>query len=256
MPANFWKIWTAKASLRKNNEADKVKKDEDLAELGRKLFSEKVEVVKALEVLGENMENTKRKVLILKAYSAYHAYGEMLHYYATKNLITYMSSNPKATFATMCEAMKCKRQKEWVNLGGQIMLNIDLDILRADIGSGKLKSWKDIHNRYDELWAKYTIDKQKHAFATLCELYKTETFTKSEWESALDKAADIQKYICDQVYISRKKDYDNPFRHTTYRNMDEMKAAIGTIDENSFIIQVKQETVDFEVLTKEIKKRN
>ena len=38
--------------------------------------------------------------------------------------------------------------------------------------------------------------------------------------------------------------------------MDEMTAAIGTIEENSFIIQVRQETKDFEILTEEIKKRN
>jgi hypothetical protein len=38
--------------------------------------------------------------------------------------------------------------------------------------------------------------------------------------------------------------------------MDEMNAALGTIEENSFIIQVRQETEDFEKLTEEIKKRS
>ena len=31
-----------------------------------------------------------------------------LHYYAVKNLIAYMSSNPKATFSTMCKDLKGK----------------------------------------------------------------------------------------------------------------------------------------------------
>jgi hypothetical protein len=37
--------------------------------------------------------------------------------------------------------------------------------------------------------------------------------------------------------------------------MDEMTAVVGTADDNSFIIQVKQETKDFEKLIKEIRKR-
>jgi hypothetical protein len=156
----------------------------------------------------------------------------------------------------MCKDLKSKRQQEWVNLGGQIMQKNDVDKLRSDIGSGKLKSWKDIHNRYDDLWIKYTADKQKHAFATLCDLNGTENFTKTGWKSALDKAVDIQKIVCDQVYISRKKDYDNPYRKNTFRNMAEMKAAIGTVEENSFIVQVRKETEDFEILAEEIKKRN
>jgi hypothetical protein len=47
------------------------------------------------------------------------------------------------------------------------------------------------------------------------------------------------------VYISRKKDYDNPYRQATFRNDEEMRAAIGTIDDNSFIVQVRKETVDY-----------
>ena len=143
-------------------------------QLGRKLLSGKEEEINKLEVLGENMENTRRKVLILKPYKAYHAYSDMLHYYATKNLMEYMSSNPKATFSAMCKDLKSNRQKEWVNLGGQMMQKDDVDKLRTDIGSGKLKTWKDIHKRYNDLWVKYTVDKQKHAFATLCELYGKE----------------------------------------------------------------------------------
>jgi len=248
-------IWTAKASLRQKNESTDTKNDDDLAILGRKLLSGKEEAINGLRVLGENMENTKREVLILKPYRAYHAYTDMLFYYAMKNLMAYMNAHPKASFSSMCKNLKNGRKREWVNLGGQIMQKRDLDNLRSDIGSGELTTWDDIHKRYDDLWAKYAFDKQKHAFATLCEISGTENLTLSEWESVLDKAASIQEYICEQVYVTRKKDYDNPFRQATYRNMDEMTAAIGTIDENSFIIHVKQETEDFKSLAEEIKKR-
>ena len=249
-------IWTARASLQHKSESDMLKNDDDLASLGYELLSGRDEVINEMEVLGENMENTKRKVLILKTYKAYHAYGDMLHYYAVKNLMAYMNAHPESQFSDMCKDLKGKRQHEWVNLGGQIMQKNDVDTLRSDIGSGKLKTWKNIHNRYDDLWIKYSIDKQKHAFAILCELYGTENLTEAHWESALDKAMSIQEFVYDQVYITRKKDYDNTFRQATYRNMAEMTAAIGTIDENSFIVKVRQETDNFRKLAATIEGRS
>ena len=249
-------IWTAKASLRKKGESIMAKDGNKLSKLGRQILSGKEEIINDLEVLGENMENSKRKAVILKTYKAYHAYGDILHHYAVKNLVAYLKSNPRATFSSMCNDLTGKRKKEWINLGGQIMQKSDLDKLRSDIGSGKLSTWEKIHHRYDELWKKYALDKQRHAFAVLCDLYGKEIITKSDWKSALDKASEIQQYVCDQVYVSRKKDYDNPFRQSTFRNMDEMTAVVGTIDDNGFIVQVKQETKDFEKLIKDIRKRN
>jgi hypothetical protein len=248
-------IWTAKAGLRKKGDASSSKDNGKLSKLGRELLSGKEDIIDGLEVLGENMENSRRKEVILKPYKAYHAYGDILHYYAVKNLLACMNTNPKATFSSMCNDLKGKRETEWNNLGGQIMKTKDLDKLRSDIGSGKLSTWEKIHKRYDDLWEKYPLDKQKHAFAVLCDLYGKEIITRSDWDSALNKALEIQQFICDQVYISRKKDYDNPFRQATFRNMDEMTAVVGTADDNSFIIQVKQETKDFEDLIKVTKKR-
>jgi Domain of unknown function (DUF4954) len=248
-------IWTAKASLLRNGNSQKPESDLDLAQIGRELLSGNEDTVDSLEVLGENMENGKRKVVILKTYKAYHAYADILEYYATRNLMVYLNSDKKTTLIMMCKELKNERQKEWVNLGGQLMQKDDLDKLRFDIGSAKLKTWNDIHKKYDELWAKYKLDKQKHAYATLCELYGVKDLTQADWKSALAKTVNVQKFVCDQVYGSRKKDFDNPFRRTTFRNHDEMIAASGTIEENSFIIQVKKETEDFEKDAEELKKR-
>jgi hypothetical protein len=65
----------------------------------------------------------------------------------------------------------------------------------------------------------------------------------------------VQEYVRDQVYISRKKDFDNPFRKATYRNMEEMTAAIGTIEDNGFVKQVRKETEDFRKAIDELKKK-
>jgi hypothetical protein len=248
-------IWTAKAYFRKKGESIEGKNDDELASFGQNVLSGNEKDINGLEVLGENMENTKRKVVILKPYKAYHAYSDILHYYAVKNLMSYLNATQDLTLKSMNKEMKDERQKEWGNLGGQIMQKQDIDNLRKDIGSGKLKTWKEIHNRYDELWMKYKTDKQKHAYATLCELYGTEEISASDWSKAIEKTVMIQKFVSDQVYTSRKKDFDNPFKMSTFRNKDEMIAAFGTVDENSFIIQVRQETEDFIKLAEKIKKR-
>jgi hypothetical protein len=249
-------IWTAKASLRKQgNDAESAGEDE-LAAYGRKILSGSREEFGNLEILGEKMERSKRKAVILKTYEAYHAYEDMLYYYALKNLLDYFKENPKKSFSSAGKALKNKRETEWVNLGGQLIPQKDVDKLRRDIGCGKLSAWEKIHNRYNVLWAKYPLEKQKHAFATLCHLLETDSPTREQWRLALDKALQVQEYVCRQVYISRKKDFENPFRLATYRDAAEMEAAIGKVEDNSFVKLVRKETKDFEKLVKEIKERD
>ncbi|HEX2395460.1 MAG TPA: DUF4954 family protein [Bacteroidales bacterium] len=242
---NLMEVWTAKAYLRKNDMPENSNKPDKLAELGRKLLSGEEKIVAELEVLGENMENTRRKTAIMKPYNAYKAYHDMLLHYSVNNLLAYLKENSNSSLSSMHNDLKGKRRKNWVNLGGQIMLEEDLEKLRKDIGSGKLTSWKQIHKRYDTLWEKYKTDKKKHAYATLLEITGMEYINADAWKKLLKEAERIQQYVCDQVYISRKKDYDNPYRQATFRNQEEMTAAIGTVDDNSFIIQVKKETEEY-----------
>jgi len=250
------KIWTAKAYLLKKGDLIKDQDEKELIVIGKELLSGTEVQTKGLQVLGENMEKSQRKVVILKFYKAYHAYNEMLHFYAVKNLIDYLNSNPNADFSSLENALAGKRETEWENIGGQLISKKEVEQLRGDIGSGKLTNWDDIHNRYDELWDNYQLEKQKHAFAVFCEILGTDDPKKEHWIAALDKAEDIQKYINDQVYVSRKKDFDNPFRQATYRSLDEMTAAIGTIEDNDFVQQVRKETEDFKKLVEDLKKRN
>jgi len=238
-------IWTGKAALGSNCTPADENNEDALARRGRELLSGPPEQTAEPEVLGENMEKSRRKVLILHPREAYEAYGQMLHFYAVKNLIGYLKQNPKTGFEAIYKTMAGPRRRRWVNLGGQLISEDDLDRLRADIGRGKLSCWEDIHQRYDTLWAAYEREKQKHAFATLCELLGTEKPTAEQWIAALDEAVQIQKIIRDRVYESRRKDYDNPFRQATFRNAEEMTAAIGTIDQNSFVRQVIDETDNF-----------
>ena len=66
--------------------------------------------------------------------------------------------------------------------------------------------------------------------------------TKEIFSDALDKGEKVIHYVCDQVYESRKKDYENVIRNSTFRNTAERDAVNGKLEDNSFVKQIKKET--------------
>jgi hypothetical protein len=194
-------------------------------------------------------EKGHRSAIILRVREAYEAYGQMLHHYACSNLVEWMEADADRTYAAMSDALAGPRITSWVNLGGQLVPEADVDALRTEIGTGGVDSWDAIHDRYDELWAAYPLAKQRHAFAVYGLLVAGGGTGKapgtpdvSVWRGFLERGIAIQELIRDRVFESRKKDHDNPFRRATYRNEEEMLAALGTVDENSFVIRVREET--------------
>ncbi len=248
-------VWVAKAYLRKKGENPEKYEYYDLRDCGKNLLDNESETVKKLEVFGEHMEKGERKVRILKPLEAYHAYGDMITYYAVNTLMRYLEAHPELDMEAIVNSMRGKRLRKWINLGGQTMPEEDVDQLRADIRDGKLNTWDEIHHRYDELWKNYQAEKLHHAYFALMFLYKDETdvLTKEMWHENLDKAIRIQHFICDQVYESRKKDYENEFRTATFRNEDEKIAVIGKIEDVKFVKQIREETEKFVALIQKYK---
>jgi hypothetical protein len=267
-------VWAGKAKLRADRTATKsgdcpnfrlsengtvpldAASDAELANIGRSMLTGPPTSVANLEILGENIEASRRPVVILKARQAHAAYLEMLRYYSVKNLLSYMQAHPAATLDTMCADLTAPRQRNWVNLGGQLVPEPELNRLLEDVKGGRLASWPEIHARYDQLWQDYPRQKQAHALATLLDSIPGATRLRPElWDAILDDAVQIQQYICDQVYATRKKDYDDPFRQITFRNPGEMKAVLGTAEDNSFVKQVRQETEAFKQQVASVKAR-
>ena len=251
-------LWVGKAYVNDNalsNEQRSMRSDDTLKDnsqlstfnfqlAGRRLLQGDRKVVDGLTVLGEGMENSERKVHILKAYDAYHAYGDMLIHYAMSNVIGDAEQTLEGLRAIMNEQEAAAAGQEWINLGGQLVMSADLDELRQDICNGTLDSWSAIHDRYDALWRRYPTDKLRHALYALCTVLGTETMTDELWLQALAHEERIQRRISEQVYLSRKKDHDNPFRSATCRNEEEALAVFGTPEENKFVCQVREETWD------------
>jgi len=248
-------LWTGKATARA--EGKDISNDEEMIKLGYTMLTDESnsKTVDSLEVLGENMEKSRRKVVILKVLNAWNAYRDMLHFYGVINLLDYMTANKNAKLGDMVSALGTPRQTRWTNVGGQIVSVSDFDAVCNGIKDKTLSDWPTIHHAFDRLWDKYPTDKRGHAFATLLDVMGAETMTPDIWNSALDKAVEIQKYICEQTYQTRLKDFENHFRQMTYRNSAEMQAVIGTIEDNSFVKQVREETAALEKLVNTIKRR-
>jgi hypothetical protein len=83
----------------------------------------------------------------------------------------------------------------------------------------------------------------------------TDTLTSDDWNNVLNKGIEIQNYVFNQVYETRKKDYENKFRQATFLSEDEMLAAWGKLDENSFILQQRKELKEFTERIQNIRKR-
>ena len=260
-------LWTGKAAASKT---DAGASRTGLIARGRQMLEAPEQFPAGLEVYGEGMEKSRRPVLIIKAAESYRAYGEMLIYYGVKNTVAFIDANPDMAFHELPNRLlyagepgnsgsgktpAVPRITDWTNLGGQLVPTGDIEILRNDIGAGRLKSWPEIHARYDELWTAYPYEKQRHAYAVLCEFLGVSVLQQKHWIELLYKVREIQEYIRDQVFISRNKDFENPYRLATYESPEEMRAAIGTAEDNSFIKQVREETdVFLHVIDEKIKK--
>lgn len=176
----------------------------------------------SVEVYGYGMEHNKRKTLILKPGKAFKAYEEMLIFYAVRAIkAQYPDQMPPASLA------EGKRVQWWINLGGQLVARPDMEQMLDDIEAGRLGGWQSIHERLDQLWKRYPADKAKHAYQVLCELSQLASLDEKEWNMYLARFEQIQRYVDDQIVMTRKKDDDNEFRKMTYWNEAEMQNVLG-----------------------------
>ena len=176
-----------------------------------------------IEVVAYGMEKGKRKVTVLKAAQGYKAYEEMLIYYAM-NTLTDDGEKTALPDAGLGDGV---REREWVNLGGQLVPQAALDELMGQIERGEIDSWDEIHARYDQWWEEYPDMCRRHAYHTLCDLLTCKKIGEEQWQQLLQRYSTIRQYVADQVRITRQKDEENLFRQMTYRNDAELQAVLG-----------------------------
>ena len=245
--------WTGKAALRDRGEAAEGVKPAGLRLEGKRLLTELPGEAARLTVFAEGVENSRRPVLVVKTADAYATYREMISFYGVKTLMAYAYEH-RLPFAELLEHMGIEPRGRWVNIGGQLFREADVDALRQGVASGDIGGWEEVHSEYKRLGELYPVLKARHAFASLLDIeeMEPEQFTPARWHTLLAAAESTMRRINSLTRESRMKDYTNPFRRLTYDSPAEMNAVVGTVEQDAFIAQIERETGAFVARVKEV----
>ncbi len=209
-----------------------------ITDKGKKLL--KSGNISDLEITGENIEKSNRKVILIKAELAYSMYREIVNYYAVKTIVNYIEKN---NIKTISEIKNIKvpfnilANIEWINIGGQLIRNTELEQILTNIEEGKIKSWKDVHNSYESCWKQYPEHKLEHAFYSLKKLHNNKNLVPSDskWNNFCKQAIETQNKLFKLLSESRKKDHMSHFRQITFESLQEMENVYGLFKDDEII---------------------
>ena len=198
-------------------------------------------------------ENTNRKTQIIKIPQSIALFKELIRYYGTMELIQQILNNKLVTFDELKKSLSAKIQRSsWLNIGGQLIQQTEIENLKRYIKNNKVKSWAEVHDFYTAEGKNYGQDKLNHAYTSLLEIlfitpkqFTLEVFIKLMQDSVVTKT-----WMCKGIYESRAKDYTNPFKQMVYDTTEEMNKVVGSLEENSFI---QQQTAELDIFKKQVK---
>jgi hypothetical protein len=207
---------------------------------GKNLLAKKDPLLHDLEITVEGFENTTRRVKLVKVPQAHEIFRQLVTYYAGSLLTEYITENRISSFDELIETLPSRFVlSEWKNVGGQLIRNEELEKMLKQIKAGKIKSWEDIHHFYLKQAQNYSTEKLGHAMAAMKKVSGF-TLNKKNQEGfirLLQESIEIKKWMVDNIFQSREKDYSNPFRLMVYDSPEEMNKVVGTLKDNPFIQQ-------------------
>lgn len=191
----------------------------------------------------------KYGAVILKPVQSYKMYRKIVKYFATRTLMEFCSSlnHEKLTFELVDKIRQFPLFTEWENAGGQIIPSDKIQELFTNIKKGEIKSWKSVHQFYDQCQSEYEKYKVRYALYLLEQLYSRpiEEFTVDVYRNVTEDVAIVADDIYNASLQSREKDYTDYYRKMTYVSEREMQNVIGILDENSFLCQLNSYTEKF-----------
>lgn len=196
-----------------------------------------------LELEREFIENSKRKVRLLKPKRALQAYSDMIIHYGFCNVFLAMR-HPCGynSLSELSQKREDSRSDRWLNIGGQIVKSSDLEALKEDIKSGELDSWSKVHARYSRLWEKYREDKLSHSLACLKHIRGVEVLAEEDWTELIERERRTLDFIESSMKAQRQKDYASPWRRALYDDeREEMLSVIGKIEDDEYIKDIVSE---------------
>ncbi len=224
----------------------------DEVDTGKYLLKSGNKLVNDLEILADNIENSKRKTVLIKVLTAYKIYEELVIYYGALQLLQLIKEQSISTIEALRAAIPSKlSREEWNNVGGQLIPKEDIHQLKEKIKTGKIKSWDGVHEYYISEGQKYPTKKRNHALASLTEIsgINLKKIDSHQFASLINAVIATKEWLTKGIYDSRAKDYSSPFRKMVYESVGEMNEVLGKLEENSFI---KQQIEELKVFKKEM----
>ena len=229
--------------------------DEELFTLGRQLLEGPADGIEDLEILAEGFENSERPVKLIKVHQAYTIFKELIAWYAATQLTGHIHANNITSYDDLQRSLPSNTTlTPWINAGGQLIRESELQRLIQQIKAGKVKEWRQIHQFYTTQGVNYTKDKLQHALAALRQVHgiNLRRAKKTVLRELLQKGVATKEWMTRGIYESRAKDYSNPFRKMVYDSMEEMNVVVGSLQDNSFIRQEKTALKNYKKATEDI----
>ena len=200
-------------------------------------------------VLHDELCQKKYGAVILKPVKAYKEYRKIVKYFAARSLMEFCSSHKikRLSASAVQKITAIDLYTKWTNAGGQIIPSKKVDELCAKIKAKKINSWQAVHAFYDACQESYGDWKARYSIYLLEQLYsrKIQDFTKDIFKDIIADVTVVSNDMLSDSYYSRKKDYDDPFRQMTYGDEEEMTAVLGSLNDNSFLRDLKAQTALF-----------
>ncbi|HRN57863.1 MAG TPA: DUF4954 family protein, partial [Agriterribacter sp.] len=202
-------LYTGK-SFSERKEPGKQIPDKAYIKTGKKLLATKDKIIDELEIVAEGLENSDRKTVIIKVQQAYTIFKELVIYYGAVQLIKQFLENGFKNFSSFIKQLPAARKRnEWINVGGQLIPEQEVEKFRKHVRSGKIKSWDDVHAFYAMQGQAYDTDKFEHALAALLEVsgISATAFTPEVLKKILLQSVQIKTWLTEGIYESRAKAY-------------------------------------------------
>lgn len=200
-------------------------------------------------LLFDETSQKKYGALIFKPAQAYREYRRILKYFIAQSFLIWADENKieKLSAQDIKHIQKIPLYKTWINAGGQIIPEEKINELFELIKTNKINDWQEVHNFYDECQKHYTEYKVRYAIFLIEYVYglSIKKFSKEFCLNILHDVIHVCQSMLDAAYKTREKDFQDYFRTITFRNEEEKKAVLGTIEDNSFLKNLTSETKTF-----------
>ncbi len=223
--------------------------DVTYSEIGQKALDEQSSTLDTLIFYSYDIENSKRPTRLLKVKEGYRAYHEMLIFGCMSIILNFVDKHTihigefeKSvlthiyTDSYLLQAIS----PSVINLGGQLVSEALVLNLISDIESERINSWKEVHQVYDAWWEDFDRVKAIKALFTLRTLFRVKYPDPIDVATLIKMFCELAQENATQIRKTRAKDYVQPFRGCVYRNEEEKRAVLGSIDDDTFVTNSQQ----------------